>query len=119
MPGEGELAQASGGWGDRGLRHSRWGRAGPGEGDVGRGERAGEGAGQSRAQGACTPRTRLPRFSEDLSISWRAMALVLPWQRLGCDPLLLTSPSPHKQSGRTHRPSRSCLFGSQSCEMQQ
>lgn len=83
------------------------------------GERAGEGAGQSRAQGACTPQTRLPRFSEDLSISWRAMALVLPWQRLGCDPLLLTSPSPHKQSGRTHRPSRSCLFGSQSCEMQQ
>lgn len=41
------------------------------------------------------------------------------WLRLGVWGLLLSSPSQHKQSGRTHRPNRSYLFGSQSCEMQQ
>lgn len=121
VPGDGELARAlGGGTGDSDRR--RWkhrSTQGLARGKWDRERRQEEGRDGAGPRAPALPTATLPHFSENPNVSWRAMALVLPWQRLGSDPLLLTSPSPHKQSGRTHRPSRSCLFGSQSCEMQQ
>lgn len=128
-PEVGEWVLAAG-WLDRGQRHRRRqkkhaGRQRPGLNEeeeeeeeqngekTGGGDRAlGPGPGQTRPLGAVTAHGQASTIRP-------ARALSLPLARLGMRPLLLSSPSPHTQSGRTQRPSRSSLFGSQSCEMQQ
>lgn len=68
---------------------------------------------------AQVPRPRPPHSGEDSHSPVSRQGPDAALAEAGVRPLLPASPSPHKQSGRTHRPSRSFLFGSQSCEMQQ
>lgn len=120
---------AGGAWRDRGQRHRRRRKhartevqARPGREEDGVGEKAGGEEQSGRGRGP--PRAHCPAQAPRPSphTPCRTPAFRSPARAVaqaGVRPLLRTSPSPYKQSGRTHRPSRSFLFGSQSCEMQQ
>lgn len=111
---------AGGAWRDRGQRHRRRRKhaartevqARPGKEEDGLGEKAG---GEERSGPAQAPWPSPHTPCRTPASRWPARAMA----QAGVRPLLRTLPSPYKQSGRTHRPSRSFLFGSQSCEMQQ